>query len=102
MDLETDEISIPPVLFESVITMPSTDFQKIIRDMHNYADYIDIKSVEDHLFFLVVKEISVQETVIGETQEGMSFVQNQKPDQIIQGVFALKHLVLFGKCTKFM
>ena len=28
-----------------------------------------------------------------------NLVKNQNPDQIIQGVFALKHLVLFGKCT---
>ena len=38
--------------------MPSTDFQKIIRDMRNYADYIDIKSVQDHLIFSC-KDVSV-------------------------------------------
>ncbi len=99
MDLHIDNIQIPSVEFESVITMPSTDFQKIIRDMHNYADLIDIKSVEDHLIFSCKGDFCSQETIIGETQEGMSFVKNQNPDQIIQGVFALKHLVLFGKCT---
>ena len=99
MDLNVEDISIPPAAFESVITMPSVDFQKTIRDMHNYADYIDIKSVEDHLIFSCKGDFCSQETVIGETQEGMSFVKNQNPDQIIQGVFALKHLVLFGKCT---
>ena len=99
MDLHIDNIQIPSVEFESVITMPSTDFQKIIRDMHNYADLIDIKSVQDHLIFSCKGDFCSQETVIGETTEGMSFVQNQKPDEIIQGEFALKHLVLFGKCT---
>ena len=29
MDLHEDTISIPPATFDSVITMPSTDFQKI-------------------------------------------------------------------------
>ena len=99
MDLNIDNITIPPATFESVITMPSTDFQKTIRDMHNYADFIDIKSVEDHLIFSCKGDFCSQETIIGETSEGMSFVKNQKPEQIIQGVFALKHLVLFGKCT---
>ena len=99
MDLNIDNISIPPATFESVITMPSVDFQKTIRDMHNYADFIDIKSVEEHLIFSCKGDFCSQETIIGETQEGMSFVKNQKPEQIIQGVFALKHLVLFGKCT---
>ena len=30
---------------------------------------------------------------------GMSFVKNNNKDDIIQGLFALKHLVLFTKCT---
>jgi proliferating cell nuclear antigen len=29
----------------------------------------------------------------------MAFIKNENPDEIVQGVFALKHLVLFGKCT---
>ena len=32
MDLPEESISIPPAQFDSVITMPSNDFQKIIRD----------------------------------------------------------------------
>ena len=99
MDLDVDNIQIPSVEFESVITMPSTDFQKIIRDMHNYADLIDIKSVEDHLIFSCKGDFCSQETIIGETDDGMNFAKNKKPDEIIQGEFALKHLVLFGKCT---
>ena len=51
MDLNVEDITIPPAAFESVITMPSVDFQKTIREMRNYADCIDIKSVEDHLIF---------------------------------------------------
>ena len=101
-DLHVDNIQIPSVEFESVITMPSTDFQKIIRDMHNYADLIDIKSVEDHLIFSCKGDFCSQETIIGETQTGMNFAKNKKPDEIIQGEFALKHLVLFGKCQTFV
>ena len=99
MDLHVDNIQIPSVEFGSVITMPSTDFQKIIRDMHNYADSIDIKSVEEHLIFSCNGDFCSQETIIGETDSGMNFAKNKKPEEIIQGEFALRHLVLFGKCT---
>ena len=44
-------ISIPPAIFDSVITMPSVDFQKVCRDMHNLADNIEIKSLEIQLIF---------------------------------------------------
>ena len=33
MDLHEENIQIPPAVFDSVITMPSVDFQKICRDI---------------------------------------------------------------------
>jgi proliferating cell nuclear antigen len=99
MDLHEDNIQIPPAVFDSVITMPSVDFQKICRDMHNLAENIEIKSLENQLIFSCAGQFASQETCIGETNCGLSFVQNQNPDEIVQGIFALKHLVLFSKCT---
>ena len=99
MDLHEDNIQIPPAVFDSVITMPSVDFQKICRDMHNLAENIEIKSLENQLIFSCSGQFASQETSIGETNSGLSFVQNQNPDEIVQGIFALKHLVLFSKCT---
>lgn len=99
MDLHEDNIQIPPAAFDSVITMPSVDFQKICRDMHNLADNLEIKSTEKQLIFSCKGHFASQETSIGETNSGLSFVKNENPDEIVQGIFALKHLVLFSKCT---
>jgi proliferating cell nuclear antigen len=99
MDLHEENIQIPPAQFDSVITMPSSDFQKITRDMHNLADNIEIKSLENQIIFTCKGNFASQETCIGEANLGMSFIKNQNPDEIVQGVFALKHLVLFSKCT---
>ena len=99
MDLHEENIQIPPAAFDSVITMPSVDFQKICRDMHNLADNLEIKSTEKQLIFSCKGHFASQETSIGETNSGLSFVKNENPDEIVQGIFALKHLVLFSKCT---
>lgn len=99
MDLHEDNIQIPPAEFESVITMPSVDFQKTCRDMHNLADYIEIQSYGCQLMLRCKGDFASQETIIGETNSGMSFLKNDNPEEIVQGVFALKHLVLFSKCT---
>ena len=48
---EQDELEIPDVKFSSVINMPSNDFQKIIRDLANISEKIEIKSVENELIF---------------------------------------------------
>ena len=100
MDLCEESISIPPATFASVITMPSGDFQKICRDRHNLAELIEIKSVGSQLIFNCHGDFASQETVIGESSgNGMSFVKRQEKEEIVQGVFALKHLCLFTKCT---
>ena len=45
MDLNEQSLSVQPADFESIITMPSVEFQKIIRDMNVLADVVDIKSI---------------------------------------------------------
>ena len=97
MDLNEENIEIPPPTFESVITMPSTDFQKICRDMSNIADDIEIKSLTNQLIFSCVGSYVEQETIIGSSNNGMTFIQDN--NTIIQGIYELKNLVLFSKCT---
>ena len=38
---EEEELDVPDVSFSSIINLPSSDFQKIIRDLSNLA--IDLK-----------------------------------------------------------
>ena len=104
MDLNNGNIRIPPAQFSSVITMKSTDFQKICRDMVNISDDIEIKAVDTNLILTCKGEFAEQETVIGEcSSNGISFCQNtelsSQNDEIIQGIFSLKYLTLFTKCT---
>tara|TARA_Y100000389_G_scaffold103140_1_gene100039 strand:- start:7209 stop:8042 length:834 start_codon:yes stop_codon:yes gene_type:complete len=109
MDLNAGHIKIPPAQFSSVITMKSTDFQKICRDMVNISDEIEIKAVDSSLILTCKGEFAEQETVIGEcSSNGISFCQNNnlnanngtyEKEEIIQGIFSLKYLTLFAKCT---
>ena len=97
MDLNNKQIDIPKAEFESVITMPSVDFQKICRDMSNISEEIEIKSVGDQLIFSCKGQFAEQETSIGTSTGGLSFLHN---DQVlIQGIYSLNYLVLFSKCT---
>ena len=54
MDIPEEHIDIPPATFESVLTMPSNDFQKITRDMNNLADFVEIKNLNNK-FILTCK-----------------------------------------------
>ena len=99
LDLNDESIQIPPASFDSVITMPSSDFQKLCRDMSGLSDTLEIKSVDNLLILSCKGDFCTQETRLGQTNNGMTFVKNNNPSDIVQGYFALKHLVLFTKCT---
>lgn len=98
LDLNNPIISIDPVEFNSQITLPSVDFQKIIRDMNQIAEFVEIKNINTQLILTCQGEFCSQETILMDN-EGMNTFNNNKTDEIVQGVFSLKYLVLFTKCT---
>ena len=97
MEIDIEKIDIESEKFESEISMPSTDFQKIIKDIAGLSETIDIKSIGHKLIFSCEGDFASQETEIGETQNGIVFTKNT--DKIIQGKFSSKHLVSFTKFT---
>lgn len=104
LDLDHQDISVDPTSFSEVVTLPCTDFQKICRDMHNLAEYIDIKSIHNQLIFSCKGDFCSQETVISDNDAGSEADSEGAPaargaGDIVQGLFSLKHLVLFTKCT---
>jgi proliferating cell nuclear antigen len=105
LDLDHQNISVDPTEFTEVVTLPSADFQKICRDMHNLAEFMEIKSIRNQLIFSCKGDFCCQETVIcdNDASSASPAQQVQQPvkrdDEIVQGVFSIKHLVLFTKCT---
>lgn len=96
---ETDELEIPDVKFSTIINMPSTDFQKIVRDLAPLSEKLEIKSVASELIFKCAGSFATAEIRRTEGDGSMEF--QQKPDEmkIIQGEFSLKNLGYFIKCT---
>lgn len=99
LDLDKEDVTVPPVEFNSVIAMPSADFQKIIRDMSNLGEFVEVKNINSQLFFTCDGDFCHQETVLSDNNDGVSTINNKQSGQIVQGLFNLKYLVLFTKCT---
>jgi proliferating cell nuclear antigen len=98
LDFDNPHISIDPTEFNSVITLPSTDFQKICRDMSNVSELVEITNIRNQLIFSCTGDFCSQETVLSD-MDGSSITQLGSTDTIVQAVFKLKYLVLFTKCT---
>lgn len=96
LDIQYEKFSIPNKEFNSVITLPSSDLQKYMRDMNNLnSTTIDFKTIND----------TVQISCDGDNQQQITIKSNsnvkfaKQTDTIIQGAFSLKYLLLFIKAT---
>jgi proliferating cell nuclear antigen len=98
LDLNNTKMEIPPSVFNSVITLPSTEFQKICRDMHNLAEFVEIKTINKELILACKGDFCSQETVLRDSDSVTVEHENNEMD-IVQGVFNLKFLCLFTKAT---
>ncbi len=96
---DDEELMYPDVKFSSIINLPSVDFQKIIRDLSCISDKLEIKSVGNELIFKCSGHFADVEITRAESNGSMGFLLKQDSSKIIQGVFPMKNLNYFIKCT---
>jgi proliferating cell nuclear antigen len=97
-DTSLENIEFPNISFTSIINIPSVDFQKICRDFNALADMLEITSSNSDLIFKCVGDFVDGEAVfMSNNQSGIEVERNT--NDIVQGMFELKYLVIFTKCT---
>ncbi len=100
MDIEEETYDITPIQFPYSITLPSPDFHKYCKDMSGSTDKMEIKATSKKLFFSGKGEIGNVEFEVGETNGGLQIVSTtSNTNEIVQGLFELKFLLIFTKCT---
>ena len=90
---------IPNMTPQSVITMPSSDFQQTCRALGLITDEVDIRCAGNQIAFKGKGDYAEQITAFGETEDGIVFNEKANPQRPVQGVFNLKKLISFTKCT---
>lgn len=101
---ENEELEIPNVTFSSVLNLPSSDFQKIVRDLNCISDKIEIRSISTNdgveLIFKCSGTFAQAEIRRSENEGTMNIINsNNNKNKIIQGEYSLKNLSYFIKCT---
>ncbi len=100
---DNEELEVPDVKFSSILNLPAVDFQKIVRDLSCISDKMEIKSVATssgaELIFKCSGGFAEAEIRRAESDGSMEYVVKQNTGKIIQGVFSLKNLGYFIKCT---
>jgi proliferating cell nuclear antigen len=108
-DTNIQNIELPNIKFPSTIFMPSADFQKICRNFSQLAEKLEITSTSSDLIFRCIGDFVDGEAVILSDNDADIKVEKlfnnsnttamQQINDIVQGVFELKYLILFTKCT---
>lgn len=102
-DTDVEDIQIPSLNFTNIVQLPSLDLQKICRDMNALGEKLDVEitSSGSDLIFKCIGDFAEQETIISEFNNTNMKVHRSAgaAAEIVQGIFQLKHLVLFTKCT---
>lgn len=106
---DEDELEVPEVTYSAIIHMPSTGFQKIIRDLTGLSDRIKIESVGDDLIFscegqfarskIFRTEQKADSPIMDDKMDAIKFTKKPDPSTVMCGEFPLKSLNNFIKCT---
>lgn len=98
LDLDEEEISIPSIQFDRVVSMPSNDLTKYIREMSAVSNIIGIKATKTEMHFSAKGDMAHSEIIISPTSCGLNWRHSQDVDDI-EGFFYVKYLEKFCKCN---
>jgi proliferating cell nuclear antigen PCNA len=107
LDLDDHKMQLPDTRFDAVVTMNSTEFHKLCREMSQLAEYVEIKCLKDKIIFTCKGDFADRTTTYkGSTQDEETdvFIKHASTSaddapEIVQGIYELKNLVLFSKCA---
>ena len=91
LDINDDMFSTPEIDMNIITTIPSVDFQRIMRDMHNLAQDIHIRRTKTTIEFECEGGFANQKTVIECVESG--------PESSIGNIFSLKYINMFIRAT---
>jgi proliferating cell nuclear antigen len=100
MNTDVDEFGFPEKIdYPTIIRMPTTDFQKIVRDMNAISGRMEIKSVGSELVFSCEGAFAKCRVSRSESDNNLDFTKMAAASVVIQGEFSLKSLSHVTKCT---
>jgi len=70
MDIDAEQLGIPETEYKAIISMPSTEFQRICRDLSAIGDTVTISATKEGVKFGVNGDIGKGEMLIKSSMEG--------------------------------
>lgn len=96
LDLEPEDIVIPQVEFDRVVSMPSSELSKHVREMASFSPFITIKGTQNTLELISNGEMANSHVVISPTASGLNWKHSEGGEDI-SGKYFAKYIEKFTK-----
>lgn len=96
LDIDISQIQIPDVESKVVVTIPSVDLQRIMRDISNLSEYVSIEASQSSLMISCDGDFAKQCTTLGSAEHGLSFKYNGAPETISSS-YNVRYINMFCK-----
>lgn len=98
LDIDAESIQIADADFQSILTIPSAYWQRLMRDMSALSDCVEVRSSGAALQLSCVGDFARQVTKIGEKKtDGGCMTVSGVLDNEVNAKYSLKYLNLFSK-----
>jgi proliferating cell nuclear antigen len=99
MDLDDEELVIDPVNFNYLINLPSQDFQEYCKKMVLATNKLELICNGEKLILKGKGDMGSIEFETSQSPGGLQIQKIVKTQEIFQGLYDLKYLQMFTKCT---
>jgi len=102
MEIDTEHLGIPETDYQTCVSMPSSEFMRVCRDLASFGDTLTIHVTKDEISFAVAGDMgngtmSIRNSTATDEEQPEATVIDSK-DEISQA-FALRYLQHFTKAT---
>lgn len=103
LDLKANKNNIPNKYFDVRITINSNEFHKTCREMNTFATHTEIKCYGNKVCMTYIGDGIREKIEYATGGSGINIKWDDKSEnsgkpKIVQGIYELKNLTLFGKC----
>ena len=96
LDLDEVDISIPEVEYDRIVSMPSAELSRHVREMIAVSNYVTVRTTKTTLQFIAEGDMATSHITIHPTASGLNWKYSDNVGTI-EGKFVVRYLEKFGR-----
>lgn len=101
LDIDKKTYKIPDTKFDMVVTMESSEFHRVCKDLAQLSEYVEILCKENSITFTSTGDCAEKSVTLDPSDTNGLKIKPLFPGKgtMVQGIFELKYFTMFQKCS---